>query len=182
MDEAIYLNIDGATWYSITSEEIGEFAGSGMLPVDPEELSSGDLSSLGEVGDLGSEFGDLNPNEIIQITRNADVDGYAHFTVNVSLATVLENEEVRAAFEESNTSGMSIEELSAMVIQFDEYINTSTNVVERFTFAFDMPDQGTLGLDITLSNFGNTEAIVAPANAQPFEQLLQMLMGGMGSM
>lgn len=180
--ETIYLNIDGTSWYSITGEEITELAGSGMLPVDPEELSSGDLSSLGDVGNLGSEFGDLNPNDIIQITRNADVDGFAHFTLNVDLQTILENEEFRAAFEESNTSGMDISEFSNMVIQFDEYINLSTNTVERFAFAFEVPDQVSMALDITLSSFGNTEAIVAPADAQPFQQFLQMLMGGMGSM
>jgi hypothetical protein len=192
VDEVVYFNAGGMGWYSLTEEDMEGLMdmGSAMggLPFDPGALASGDMSDMEGMGEMMGALATLNPNDLLSIERGDDEDGLAHFTATLDIAPLLENEAFMEMIAEQSGGEMSASDLEAAqamfanaVLTFEQYIDEATQMVTRAVLTIDLQGMFTLVFDIELSGFNEPVTVEAPEDAAPFEELMQMLMGGMGA-
>lgn len=216
--DTLFLNLMGQ-WYTgslseLVSQAEGMASGMGgdLLPVDPSDLASGDMSGLMEDPALMqalSGLATLEASDFIAISRNADdAQGRAAFQIAFNIASLLSNEGVSAILggavggSMGGGSEMTAEQAAQMGQMFammfssstftiDQFINTSSNLVERtvvdlfIDLGMMMGGAGgsadstiALNFAIDLSNYNQPVSVEQPTDAQPLEQL----MGGMGAM
>lgn len=215
--ESLYLSLDsGASWYGATMEELGTTFGSmmgGMLPFDPAELASGDMSGLedqmGSMSGMMSGLESLDPASFIHITSAPAADGTTQFTIDLDIVTLVSSPEISqllgAAMVGSGGMGMdtsaatpSPDELAMMgqmvggmladaTLSVTQYVDPAAQIVTRTVVDLGFPldaltgagDSLTLNFDLSLSNYGAAQAVQAPADAQPLEELMSGMSAGM---
>ena len=214
VDGSLYISPDGGTnWFGGTAEEIEQMlsgCASSMgsdLPVNPEDLASGDMSDLmAQPGVMEAimAISSIDPTTFVTIVRDADVDGSAHFTTTVDIAALVASPELAPVIASAAAGSMDttandvteeqLQQMSAMMasmfqdssLVLDQYVNLATNEVSRLTLtlALTLPSEsGTsnainLTLDFGLSDIGDA-TVVAPESFEPISQAMGALMGGM---
>ncbi|MBL8131309.1 MAG: hypothetical protein JNL42_05590 [Anaerolineae bacterium] len=195
--DMIYVNLgDGNGWQGGKAEEAmsgfsSAFAAGSGLPVDPAALASGDLSGLmGNEDVMGAMAGlaSLDPSSFIAIARS-DADGLAQFNINLSISDLLQQPAVGGLLGSQMSGGAEMTEaemqqMGAMlgmmfgeaVLSFDQYVDTSTNLVERGVFTINLP-LSALGMgegagvnlvfDIDLTSYNQPVTVEAPAEFTP---------------
>lgn len=199
VDEMIYLNLgDGNGWQGGPLEEVtNQFTSGfaegmgGALPVDPADLASGDLSGLmgnEEMMSTMSALSSIDPESFIAITRS-DADGLAQYNIALSIADLLQDPAIGALMGSQMGGGTEMtaeqqQQMSMMmgmmfgeaVLSLDQYVDQSSNLVERAVVTFSLPLDMLVGpgaavdfsfdLDITGYNQGVT--VEAPAEFTAF--------------
>lgn len=218
--DSLYVNLMDQWYAGSLSELMSEAEGmassmSGdLLPVDPSELASGDMSGLMDdpamMQALGA-LGTMEPSDFISISRNADdAQGRAAFQIALNIADLLSNPGVSAMLggamggdmEMTAEQAAQMGQMFAMMLSgsrftIDQYINQSTNLVERTVLdiyvdlAMMMGGMGSAGsagssaislnFDINLSNYNQPVSVEQPTNTQPIEQLMESMSMMMGS-
>ncbi|KXK23039.1 MAG: hypothetical protein UZ15_CFX003000746 [Chloroflexi bacterium OLB15] len=214
VDGSLYISPDGGTnWFGGTAEEIEQmlsgFTSSmgSSLPVNPEDLASGDMSDLmAQPGVMEAimAISSIDPTTFVTIVRDADVDGSAHFTTTVDIAALVASPELAPVIASAAAGSMDttandvteeqLQQMSAMMasmfqgssLVLDQYVNLATNEASRLTLtlALTLPSKsGTsnainLTLDLGLSDIGDA-TVVAPESFEPISQAMGALMGGM---
>lgn len=163
VDENIYINMgDGGGWVGMPLEDAMNSFSSGMgemLPVDPVELASGDMSSNPEamqaLGSVMEAFGSMNAADYIALSRGADETvmamNAARFTINLDIAKFLSSDAFTqllaaggAMAGEEATGGMDMAQMAPMIgmmfqdttFTFDQYIGTGDNLTHRGVLNF----------------------------------------------
>ena len=199
VDNIIYTN-DGSGWQGEKADELmselGSMAG-GMTGtnLDPEDITSGDLSDLAGMEGMSeamAALSQLEPNEFISMSRT-DSDGLAQFTIELSISDLLSSPSLAPLFMMGMTGGASVEgmeideeQMAAMAgmfaamfseatVTFEEYVDPATMLVHRAVLDINIPvpdmsgsGQATtiaLGFDISLSGFDEPVTVEAPADA-----------------
>jgi hypothetical protein len=146
------------------------------------------MSDMEGMGEMMGALATLNPNDLLSLERGDDEDGLAHFTATLDIAPLLENEAFMEMIAEQSGGEMSASDLEAAqamfanaVLTFEQYIDEATQMVTRAVLTIDLQGMFTLVFDIELSGFNEPVTVEAPEDAAPFEELMQMLMGGMGA-
>lgn len=188
-----YFSLGDMGWYEVTAEDLesilamaGQAGGTGgMLPFDPSALGQGDLGGMS--GDSMEAMGDMDPTDFVSITREDNMDGMAHFVIALDLEAIAENEAFMDAFTEqmeAQNQAMDAEDIQAAlaggVLTFEQFIDTETEQVATSVLALEVDN-----LDFTFTIdfvYDEPVEVEAPEDAEPFMELLQMFMGGMGSM
>jgi hypothetical protein len=179
----LYINNNNEGWQGSTLDELMSQA-TGMagvtgeeLPVDPEELASGDLSELEDMmgmegmGDAVMALATLDPETFVSMTRLADANGLAHFIVDVSIADLLGSPAVAPMIgaamggamggstggTETQMTEEQLQQMSSMFSQMfedatitvDQYVDTATSYVEQTVLDVSIPLLGLVGMPIT---------------------------------
>lgn len=193
VDSMVYVNPGDGQWRGTSQQNFMEqVSSSAPLPVDPAELASGDLSENPEV--MQSMMGamqalaSLEPSEIVLINRLDDVNGSAHFEINIDLPTFFSSEAFaqllgtagEVSGQEDDMSQMA--PMIGMLLQdtslvFNEYVNVETNRLTQFVTDFGMNlDPAVMGqegdaivislvLDINNLQYDVPVEVSAPADA-----------------
>jgi|GEM_PF-1402729 hypothetical protein len=219
VDDMIYLSLDGESWYSTTGDEllemVSQFATMGMgmsgmgsaMPVDPEALAGGDMSSvmmMPGMMEAMTALNDIDPSSFITITREDDMDGAAHFQTVLSFANLMNDPAIMGMMMTymSSMSGMSgmdasqmtpemLEQMGPMMAQMfgesgvtvDHYINAETGELVGATFTLDLTTA--MGAQSVAANIvfdvefsdAGDAVVEAPANAQPLSEMMGAMMG-----
>lgn len=214
VDGSLYISPDGGeNWFGGTMEEYEQMLSgftsmmSGSLPVNPEDLASGDMSALMSqpgVMEAMMAASSIDPSTFTTIVRDADVDGNAHFVTTVDIGALISSPELAPAIAAMAASTMGttandlteeqLQQMSGMMagmfqgssVTVDQYIDPATGQLEGLTFAltFTIPNSsgagGTLNLnfDIAFSDAGGA-TVEAPASFEPISQVMGAMMGGM---
>jgi hypothetical protein len=163
VENNIYVNLgDGSGWMGMPLEDAMNSFTSGMgdvLPVDPAELASGDLSSdpaaMQAMSGVMEALSKLNPADYISISRGADENvmgmNAARFTVSLAIAKFLSSDAFTqlmtaggAMAGQEATGGMDMAQMApmlAMMFQdttftFDQYVGTTDNMIHRGVLNF----------------------------------------------
>jgi hypothetical protein len=179
----LYINNNNEGWQGSTLDELMSQA-TGMagvtgeeLPVDPEELASGDLSELEDMmgmegmGDAVMALATLDPETFVSMTRLADANGLAHFIVDVSIADLLGSPAVAPMIgaamggamggstggTETQMTEEQLQQMSSMFSQMfedatitvDQYVDTATSYVEQTVLDISIPLLGLVGMPVT---------------------------------
>jgi len=213
VDGSLYISPDGGTnWFGGTQEEIEQLLtgftsmmGS-SLPVNPDDLASGDVSGLmSQPGVMEAVAGlsSLDPSTFITIVRDADVDGNAHFVTSVDIATLISSPELApligsAAAGQMGTTATELTEeqaaqISAMMAQMfagstvvlDQYIDPMSGQLQGLNLAvtLNVPTEdgasGAISLTFAFDFTGEAASTVtAPETFAPISEALS----GMGAM
>jgi hypothetical protein len=100
--DSLFISLDnGETWYGSTVDELTSMGGAmlgGALPVDPEELASGDISGLeaqvGGLGDVMTGLDNLDAASFISMASAPADGGLVQFAINLDLAGLLNSPEM----------------------------------------------------------------------------------------
>jgi hypothetical protein len=100
--DSLFLSLDnGETWYGSTLDDLTSMGGAmlgGALPVDPEELASGDISGLeaqvGGLGDVMTGLDNLDPASFISMASAPADGGLVQFAINLDVAGLLNSPEM----------------------------------------------------------------------------------------
>lgn len=208
--DALYVSMDGgATWYGSTAEELGQMVtgmAGGMLPVDPSELATGDLTGMGDMSNMLSGLENLDPSQFISIKAAAD-GSTTVYTLTLDLGTMLNTPEISGLLGAAMASSGSMGTMSAtpspqeaaMMGQMigsmfatatatvTQTIDTAAQLVSSTVVNLSIPmdamgsagDAIALSLDLSYSNYNAAAPIVAPASFEPLSTLLGGMMGGM---
>lgn len=199
VDGTVYFNVGDAGWQGATLDDLMSFGGSaagGMgLPLDPEDLASGDLSGMEGMSDAMADLATLDPSKYISITRLDDADGLAHFSTSLDIGSLLSSEEFAGLIggamamqmgadsgemteEEVKQAGMMVAMMfGSASLTVDQYVNVETELVERTVLDIQLPLDQMLGegalvsltFDISLSDFGAPVTIEVPADVEMLE-------------
>lgn len=204
INDMLYFNLgDGSSWQGGPLDELlsGDFFGGltgGMgtdLPVDPEALSSGDLSELMAVPGFTEAMTALStfePDQYISLNRLATEGGVAQFRLSLDLAGLLSSPEIgsllgMAMMGDAGSTGMTQAEMAQMgqmigmmfagsAISVDQYIDVERELVNRTVLSVNLPLEGLLGapgaginltFDINLSGYGESFKVEAPESFTP---------------
>ncbi|MBK8023584.1 MAG: hypothetical protein IPK19_19655 [Chloroflexi bacterium] len=191
--DMVYFNLgDGNGWMGGQAEDMmsglgSSFAAGAGLPVDPAALAEGDLSGLmGNEDVMNAMMGlsAIDPSSFIAMTRS-DADSLAQFNINFSISDLLQDKAILGMLGGQLGGGaeMTDEELQqtgAMlgmmfgqaVLSFDQYVDTSSNLVERSVLTINLPLEmlgGGAGagvnvvFDIDLTSYNQPVTVEAPA-------------------
>jgi hypothetical protein len=202
--DSIYLNLgDGSGWIGGPAEELlsgfGDMLG-GALPFDPEALAEGDMSGMEDMMampgmmDAMMALSTLQPSDFIAMSREMDMSGKAHFVINFLIADLLTSDAFApllamglAQGMGAETSGMTQQEMQQMsmmvgmlfsdlTLTYEQFISTSTNLVERgvLTLNFPLPAMLTGGANasinlemaVDLSGYNEPISVKAPETFQ----------------
>jgi len=163
VEDNIYMNLgDGNGWVGMPLEEaMNSFTSGmdGMLPVNPADLASGDMSSNPEamqaMGGIMAAFSSLNAADYVAISRGADESvmgmNAAHFTVSLDIPKFFSSEAFTqlmtassAIAGEEATGGMDMAQMAPMIgmmfqdtaLTFDQYVGTDDNMTHRGVLNF----------------------------------------------
>lgn len=200
---SVYVQVPamlGPQWLEITPEELGQMT-EGMassLPFSPDALASGDMEGMEGMSEALMALATLQPENYIAMTRNGD-----QFTTTLDITGLLGSEEVMAAIRsgiaanasEMEDSGMSEEEVNAMLANLPAALEGTTVTVDQYVadgmisrtvinLALNV-DPSVLGeegeaaniglnFDISLSGYNQPVTVTAPEGAM----LLSEMMGG----
>jgi len=178
------------------------------LPIDPESLLEGGMDDMGGMEDLLAVPGltdavaalsTLQASDFITISRRADMGDQAHFVIDISIADLLSSDAVAPLLAASLAQGMG-EDASSMTEQemrqmgaligalfmgleltYEQFINTSTNLVERGVLTFNFPISSMLTggpeasinmtMTVNLSGYNQPISVTAPETFQPFPSM-----------
>ncbi len=211
VSDTLYISLDnGETWYSATPEELSSMGSSmmgGMLPVDPAELASGDLSGLesqmGGMGDMMTGMEGIDPTSFMSMASAPAADGNVEFTLTIDIATLLSTPEMSQllgmALMSSGEMGTGTEAPSAEEMQMMgamiggmfadanatlvQVIDPATELVQQTTISFGLPldAMGSAGDGVNVVfdiNLSNYDA-TAPVVAPASSQPLESMLSGM---
>lgn len=166
VDGIIYVNLgDGNGWQGQSLDDFMSQLGSlSPLPVNPMDLASGNLSDNPEaaqaMGSIMSAFQDFDPATLISMSRLDDMNGQAHFQVNVDLQSFLAsdtfNQLMGAAGDISGDDSVSsMGPMIAMLfkdinLSWDEFIEMETKLIRQGVLNF--------GLTVDPSAMGQQDA------------------------
>jgi hypothetical protein len=178
------------------------------LPIDPESLLEGGMDDMGGMEDLlavpgltdaVAALGTLQASDFITISRRADMGDQAHFVIDISIADLLSSDAVAPLLAASLAQGMG-EDASSMTEQemrqigaligalfmgleltYEQFINTSTNLVERGVLTLNFPissmltggPEASISMEMTvnLSGYNQPISVEAPENFRPFSEM-----------
>lgn len=180
--------------------QLGAFTG-GALPIDPEALASGDLSGMEDMaampGMMEAMMGlsSLDPAEFIAISRPENMDGQAHFVIDIGVGELLTSDAFAPLLAMgagqalgTGTGEMTEEEMEGMAMMvgmlftdleltYEQFISTETTLVQRgvLTLDFPLPSMITGGAEATinlvlgvdLSGYNEPISVEAPAEFSP---------------
>lgn len=195
--ESLYLQAPdfmGPQWLSLSSAEMDMMMES--LPVNPDELASGDLSGLEGMegmegmGEMMTALASLQPEQYILMSRDGD-----RFNTSIDLVGLLSSEAFQdllvTAAQQEGTMEMSEEEFRAQLTQlpaalagsslnFDQYVTDGmvNRMVLDANLSLDPTAVGETGepvtidlsFDLNLSGFNQSYSVEAPADAVPLSQ------------
>lgn len=202
--DSIYINMgDGGGWIGGRVEELLSSITEmfGTLPIDPDNLLEGDTSGMEDMMampgmmDAMMALSTLQPSEFITISREANMGGQAHFVINFLISDLLSSDAFAPLLSMGMAQGMGadasgmtqqeMQQMSMMVgmlfsdltLTYEQFINTSTNLVERgvLTLNFPLPAMLTGGADasinmemaVNLSGYNEPISVEAPESFQP---------------
>ncbi len=193
--------VKGSGWTGGTAEDFlsgfTEALGLSELPIDPESLFEGDMGDMMAVPgmtDAIMALSMLQASDFIAISRKADMGGQAHFVIDLKIADLLSSDALSpllglglAQGMGADASGMTDQEMrqmsmligmlfSDLTLTYEQFINTSTNLVERgvLTLNFPLPAMLTGGADtliememvVNLSGYNEPISVEAPKDFQ----------------
>ncbi len=205
VDGNVYYN-DGSGWKGDTlsdvSSSLSGLASSSGMPVNPSDLSSGNLSDLAGMSGMGdalSALSNLNPSNFLSLAR-ADEGGQAHFTLNLDIAKLLSDPALAPLLTDalsmssglaSDTSGSTpaptqdpaqAQQMIAMIgmmfststVAFDEWIDPSSQMINRAALDINLPLDNMLGpgagfafnFDVSMSNYNQPVTVDVPEGVQ----------------
>lgn len=154
VDGIIYFNMgDGSGWIGQSLDELmGSLSSMSPVPLNPEELASGDMSSDPEaaaaIGQLMGALSSIEPSEFVSIARLDDMSGQAHFQVNVDVSGFLASDAftqlmATAGEMSGDDSVSSMGPMLAMMFQnmsltFDQFMGLEDNRVSQGILNFAM--------------------------------------------
>lgn len=197
--DTLYWSEDGTSWQGGAVEDIvSQFSsmtsmmGGGALPVNPDDLASGDLSGLAGMegfSEAMTALASLDPSEFVSMSRD-DADGLAHFTVDLSLSDLLSSPALAPLFAMGMSGGATGTEMTPEQIQqmtqgmammfsgatvtLEEYVDQETSLIQRAVLDINVPlsmmtgsaDAAVLfNFDINLSGYGDPVSVEAPEGA-----------------
>lgn len=154
VDGILYFNLgDGSGWMGQSLDEMmSSLSTMAPLPVDPMALASGDMSENPEameaMGEAMNALASMDPAQFISIARLDDMNGQAHFQVNIDMAGFLASEGFTELMSTAGTmsgdesmAGMGA--MMAMMFQnvsltFDQYMDMAENRVRQGILDFAM--------------------------------------------
>lgn len=195
VDSMVYVLAEGE-WHGITAEDFASnftqgFSSGAGISVDPEEVASGDISDLAEIPGFSQAMAGLSaldPETFIFQSRLDDMDGSAHFSTELSLSDLFGQPAFLQLFTSATTGDTSLQQMSDAELQqlgtmmsqmfgnasitFDQFVDTSTNYLDRAVVDVNLPLPAAMGLqgtilfnfDVALASFDEAEAVVAPEN------------------
>ncbi len=215
VDDTGYVGLMGQ-YYSITPEDLGDMmdmAGSmmGDLPVDPEAMMEGDMGAMGDMSGMMGSMMTMDPSEFVSFARLDDMDGQAHFQINVDYGAMMNNPEMAEMMQgvidaqmgmmgDMGGAEMTPEQLEAMmaamgpmfenaVFTFDQYVELESQTVSRavltveFPFGYMNPEtpEGNMSISMDINLSGYGEAVSVEAPADA-QPLMQLFGALMGGM
>jgi hypothetical protein len=210
IDNMLYQSF-GSGWFGGTLEELfgslfGLLGMGDALPIDPESLLEGgdlggmeDLLAVPGLTDAVAALSTLQASDFITISRRADMGDQAHFVIDISIADLLSSDAVAPLLAASLAQGMG-EDASSMTEQemrqmgaligalfmgleltYEQFINTSTNLVERGVLTLNFPissmltggPEASISMEMTvnLSGYNQPISVEAPENFRPFSEM-----------
>ncbi|MBN8638010.1 MAG: hypothetical protein J0M07_22020 [Anaerolineae bacterium] len=193
--DMVYFNI-GEGWQGSKLEDLAATAGGAAgLPVNPEDLASGDLSGMGDMGGMMGDLATLDSTEYVSMERLDDMDGRAHFSTALDIAGLLTSEELSGVVGMAlggamgGGSEMTPEQAAQMgqmmgmmfadaTFTLDQYVNVETELVDQTVLTINLPLEAILGapgavvsltFDINLKNFDQPVSIEVPENVTMVE-------------
>lgn len=193
--DMVYFNL-GEGWQGSALEDLASTAGGAAgLPVSPEDLMSGDLSGM---GDMGASMGDLasfDGTKYVSMERLDDADGLAHFSTSLDIAGLLTSEELSGVIGMAlggamgGGSEMTPEQAAQMgqmmgmmfsdaTLTLEQFINAETEMVENTVLSINLPLEALMGtpgalvsltFDINLSNYDAPISIEVPEDVTMME-------------
>ncbi len=164
-DGLLYFNLgDGSGWIGQPLDSaLDSFAGAAPLPVNPMDLASGDFGddpeTMEAMGAALGALGDVDPEQLISITRLDDMGGLAHFQVELDLAGFFASESFEelmgaAATMSGDDSVGDMAPLIGLLLQdvsltFDQFIDDANRVREALL---------DFGLTVDPAMMGDSEA------------------------
>jgi hypothetical protein len=202
--DSIYLNFgDGNGWVGGPAEDLLSSITEmfGTLPIDPDNLLEGDTSGMEDMMampgmmDAMMALSTLQPSDFITISREANMGGQAHFVINFLISDLLSSDAFAPLLSMGMAQGMGadasgmtqqeMQQMSMMVgmlfsdltLTYEQFINTSTDLVERgvLKLNFPLPAMLTGGADasinmemaVNLSGYNEPISVEAPESFQP---------------
>lgn len=189
--DTLYVNAGDDGWQGIKLDDAATaFAGGAGLPVNPDDLMSGDLSDLGPMGGMMGDLATLDTTQFVGIERLDDVDGLAHFSTSLDIVGLLTSEELSGVIgmalggamgggqemtpEQASQMGQMLGMMfSDATFTLDQYVNPDTEYVENTVLSINLPLEALVGapgaavsitFDIALSNFDEPVSIEVPEN------------------
>lgn len=194
VDNMLYINTgDGSGWQGGPLDQIASSFTSGFaegmggaLPVDPEALASGDLSDVmgnEQMMTAMSALSAIDPESFIAITRS-DADGLAQYNIALSITDLMQDPAVSSLLggtmgggqemtaEQQQQMGMMMSMMfSNAVLSLDQYVDQSSNMVERAVLTFSLPLDMLVGpgaaidlsFDIDITGYNQGVSVEAPA-------------------
>ena len=186
--DTVYFNV-GEGWQGSPLTDLAETAGGAAgLPVDPEELMSGDLSGMGDMGGMMGDLATMDGSEFVSMERLDDADGLAHFSTSLDIAGLLTSEELSGVVGMAlggamgGGSEMTPEQAAQMgqmmgmmfaeaTLTLDQFVNAETEMVENTVLAINLPLDTLMGtpgavvaltFDISLKNYDQPVSIEVP--------------------
>lgn len=194
--DMIFWNVGEGWQGSALEDAMGAATGAaGNLPINPADLMSGDMSSMGEMGDMMGGLATLDLSSYVGMERLEDADGAAHFATTLDVAGLLSSEELSGMFGMAlggvmgGGSDMDPEQAAQMgqmfgmmfgdaTFQIDQYVNIETEMIERTVLSINLPLESLMGtpgaaveliFDISLSSYNEPVSIEAPADFEVAE-------------
>ncbi len=186
------------TWYAVdqkNSEALGKQADEGAAPTEQLKSMGLDPSGWGTAYELvGSE--DLAGTEVFHISATADpqklAEDLAKAAEDPDLATKLGDPDAAAQLEEGLTqSKAQLDALKEMLkdVSVDYWIGVDDMLMRKATFNVDLKTEGqegmegvagmTLNVVVTMDDFDEPVSVDPPADAEPFDKLMEQMFGGM---
>lgn len=184
VDGMVYMTQDGESWQSMTLDEassmLGGIASSSGLPVDPSMLS-GDMSSMGDMGDMMAGFEDMQASDFVTLTNPEDnvyvLDlSFSDLFTSPAVAPLIAGAMGGSSGQEMTEAQM--QQMAAMVgAMFSTATATLTQTVESgmvnsivldVSIPLDIVSPGagvTLNFAINMSGFDDSYTIEAPEGA-----------------
>lgn len=212
VDNTGYVGLMGQ-FYSITPEDLGDMMSmaGGMLPVDPEAMMEGDMGAMGDMSGMMSGMMDMDPSEFVSFARLDDMDGQAHFQINLDYGAMFNNPDMAEMMQsimqaqmgmmgDMGSAAMTPEQMQAMmeamgpmfenaVFVFDQYVDLESQTVSRavltveFPFGYMNPEtpEGNMSISMDINLSGYGEAVSVEAPADA-QPLMQLFGALMGGM
>lgn len=198
VDDTIYfrgtdpMSGEDSGWMSITGDDaellldaLGE-----QLPVNPDMFTgNADPAEMEGLGEALTALMTIDPEEFIAFSRMDDMDGLAHFNINVDIAGFLQSDafgaliDAAAAMDESGQlSGVSGADIAGLVsvanLTFDQFIDAESSIVEEAVLGLELAAAGAsidMTFDIDLFDYNGDFSVEAPADATPVTEMAEGL-------
>jgi hypothetical protein len=153
VDNILYFNMGDDNWLGQPLDEaMSSLSDVAPLPVDPDELMSGDMSDNPEamqaLGEMMAAFAELEPEQYINISRLGDENNQAHFQISIDLAGLMSSDAFTQAMTSAGTmagddSVGSMAPMLAMIFQnssltWDQFVDLAENRLRQGILAFAM--------------------------------------------